>query len=147
MSKEGCWVKCSESRSIKHGSWFQRSNLTFREIILITYVRRDPARRIQREYCLTSSTVADWGIFCRETMLVFMKGCLEKISLWRAAFLCPRHVIIRLWSSPSIGISYFRYMSSAIAWFPLRNTSLPTVTDIMRSPLPVALAAILSPEF
>ena len=73
-------VKCCELRSIKHGSWFQQSNLTFREILLVMYdiVRRKPARRIRQEYCLSSSTVADWGMFCRETMLVFMEGCLGK---------------------------------------------------------------------
>jgi len=32
------------------------------------------------EYCLSSSTVADWGMFCRETMLVFMVGCSEKLG-------------------------------------------------------------------
>jgi len=37
-----CWrkvagAKYSESRSIKHGSWFQQSNLTLQEILFITY--------------------------------------------------------------------------------------------------------------
>ena len=61
-------VKCSESRSIKHGSWFQHSNLTFREILLISYdiVRREPARHIQQEYRLSSRTVTYWGIYFRQ---------------------------------------------------------------------------------
>jgi len=58
-------VKCSESRSIKHGSWFQQSNLTFREILLISYdiVCREPAHHIQQEFRLSSRTVTDWGMY------------------------------------------------------------------------------------
>ena len=80
MSKKRLLESCCKLRSIKHGSWFQQSNLTFREILLVMYdiVRRKPARRIRQEYCLSSSTVADWGMFCRETTLVFMEGCLGK---------------------------------------------------------------------
>jgi len=75
-------VKCSKSKSIKAGTWFQQSNLTFREVLLITYdiVRRETARFTKEEYSLSSNTVADWGMFCRETMLVFMAGCSEKLG-------------------------------------------------------------------
>jgi len=75
-------VKCSSSRSIKNGSWFQQSNLTFREILLLTYdiVRREPAHQIKEEYGLSPNTIANWGMFCRETMLIFMEGCSEKIG-------------------------------------------------------------------
>jgi hypothetical protein len=40
--------------SIRHGSWFQWSNITLQEILLITYdiVCREPAHKIQKEYCL-----------------------------------------------------------------------------------------------
>ena len=41
---------------------------------------REPALRIMEEYCLCSCTVADWGMFCRETMLVFMACCSEKLG-------------------------------------------------------------------
>ena len=48
---------CSESRSIKHGSWFQKSNLTSQEILLISYdiMRREHLRRGSRrkEYHLS----------------------------------------------------------------------------------------------
>jgi len=49
--KKVAGVKCSESRSIKHGSWFQQSNLTFQEIFRISYdiVRREPACQIKQE--------------------------------------------------------------------------------------------------
>jgi transposase-like protein len=75
-------VRCSGARSIRHGSWFQGSNLTFQEVLEITYdiVCREPAHVIQEEYGFSSGTVADWGMFCRETMLVFMEGCSEKIG-------------------------------------------------------------------
>ena len=75
-------VKCSESRSTKHGSWLQQSNLTFQEILLISYdlLRSEPACQIQQEYRLSSRTVADLGTFCREPMLVFIEGCSEMIG-------------------------------------------------------------------
>jgi hypothetical protein len=75
-------AKCSKSRSIKHGSWFRQSNLTFQEILYLTYdiVRREPAHQIQNEHRFSSHTTADWGMFCRETMLVLMEGCSEKIG-------------------------------------------------------------------
>jgi len=67
-------TRCIQSVSIKFGSWFQQSNLTIHEILLITYdiVRRVPAVHNRSEYCLGRHTVADWGMFCRETMLVYL---------------------------------------------------------------------------
>jgi hypothetical protein len=67
---------------MRHGSWFQGSHLTFKEILCITYdiVRRERAFEIQNEYRLSSRTVAEWGMFCRETMLVFLEACSEKIG-------------------------------------------------------------------
>jgi len=75
-------VKCNQSASIKVGTWFQQSKLTLQEILLILYdtVRREQASWIQSEYCLGPRTVADWGIFCRETMLVFLEGSSVKIG-------------------------------------------------------------------
>ena len=69
-------VQYSSSMSIKNGSWLQQSNLTFPEILFLTYdiVCHEPARHIKEEYGLSSSTIADWGMFCRETMLIFMEG-------------------------------------------------------------------------
>jgi len=57
---------------IKFGSWFQQSERTLQEIMLITYniVRRGKASWIQSEYGLSAHTVAGWDMFCRETMLV-----------------------------------------------------------------------------
>jgi hypothetical protein len=73
---------CNRSTSIRHGSWFQRSKLTLLEIILLTYdiVCREPATNIQKEFCFSSHTTADWGMFCRKTMLVFLEGCSVKIG-------------------------------------------------------------------
>jgi len=73
---------CNQSVSIKRGSWFQHSNLTFQEILLITYdiVCRQQAHHIQMEYGFSAHTVPDWGMFCRKTMLVFLAGCSVKIG-------------------------------------------------------------------
>jgi len=62
-------------------SKYQHSNLTFREISFISYdiMCREPACHIQQEYRLSSRTITDWGMFCRETMPVFTEGCSEKI--------------------------------------------------------------------
>jgi hypothetical protein len=53
---------CSESKAIKHGSWFQHSNLTFQEALFLTYdiVRREPVHLIEREHRFGSNTIADW---------------------------------------------------------------------------------------
>ena len=62
-----------------HGS---SSHLTFQEVLCLTYdiVRREPAHLIQEEHGHSSATVTDWGMFCRETMLVYMEGWSEKIG-------------------------------------------------------------------
>jgi hypothetical protein len=73
---------CNTSASIRYGSWFQQSNLTLFEILLLTYdfVCRVSASQIQNEYAFSANTVADWGMFCRETMLVFLEGCSVQIG-------------------------------------------------------------------
>jgi transposase-like protein len=50
--------------------------------MLLTYdiVRREPACLIKEEHCFSPTTLADWGQFCRETMLLYMEGCNEKIG-------------------------------------------------------------------
>jgi len=75
-------VRCNRSASIKVGMWFQQSKLILQEILLITYdnVRCKQASCIQSEYCLSAHTVADFGMFCRETMLVFLEGSSVKIG-------------------------------------------------------------------
>jgi len=47
--------------SIKHGSWFQKSELTFLEILFIMYdiVCREPAHQIENELSLGKQTVTD----------------------------------------------------------------------------------------
>jgi len=73
---------CDRYTSIRHRSWFHLSNLTLHEIMLLTYdiVCREPAHQIQNECCFSGHTVTDWGMFCRETMLVFLEGCSVKIG-------------------------------------------------------------------
>jgi hypothetical protein len=57
---------CNTSRSMKYGSWFARSNLTFKEVMYITYgiLRHDRANQIQHEHSFGKQTVTDWGMFC-----------------------------------------------------------------------------------
>ena len=75
-------VRCRGTVSIRHGSWFQLSNLTLLELIVITYaiLRRDSDCQIESEFNLSDRTVADWGMFCSETMLEFLKGSSQKIG-------------------------------------------------------------------
>jgi hypothetical protein len=70
------------SRSIGHGSWFKESKLTFQEVLYLTYdiLRREPAHQLQHEHQFTDRTIADWGMFCRKTLLVYLEGCSEKIG-------------------------------------------------------------------
>lgn len=60
----------------------QQSHLTFQEVLYLSYdiARREQAKLIQQENGFSSKTVADWGMLCRETMLVYMDGCSEKIG-------------------------------------------------------------------
>jgi len=61
-------VMCSESKSIKHSSRFQHTNLTFQEVLFLTYdiVRHESACLIKREHGLSPTTIADLGQFCRD---------------------------------------------------------------------------------
>jgi len=67
-----CWRKsvfvCSESKSIRHTSRFQHTNLTFQEVLFLTYdnVRHESACLIKWEHGLSPTTIADWGQFCRD---------------------------------------------------------------------------------
>ena len=73
---------CSVSASIRHGSWFRQCNLTLMEVMFLTYdiVRRVPAHSIHLEHQFGSGTIADWGLYCREAMLVYVKGCSRRIG-------------------------------------------------------------------
>jgi len=75
-------VVCSETKSISHVSWFQQSKLTLQEVMYFTYdiVPRIAAHLIHQEHCFGPNTVADWGQFCREMMLVYLEGCSGKID-------------------------------------------------------------------
>jgi hypothetical protein len=74
-------IRCRLSLSIRDGSWFQQSNLTFLEIILLTYgVCREQTHLIQSEYRFSPHTVADWGMFCREAMLVYLERSSVKFG-------------------------------------------------------------------
>jgi hypothetical protein len=50
--------------------------------MVLTYdiLRRDHAHQIENEYSFSEHTVADWGMFCMETMLEYLEGSSEKIG-------------------------------------------------------------------
>jgi transposase-like protein len=52
------------------------------EILLISYdiVCREQTHHIRTEYSLSSHTIADWGMFCREAVLVFLEGNSVKVG-------------------------------------------------------------------
>ena len=41
-------------------------------------MNREQALKIRKEYRLSGHTVADWGMICRETMMVFLEVCSVK---------------------------------------------------------------------
>jgi hypothetical protein len=41
-------------------------------------LRRNPAHQIENAPGVSDHTVADWGMFCRETMLEFLRVALTK---------------------------------------------------------------------
>ena len=73
---------CSETQSIKYGSWFHHSCLTFQEVLFLTYeiVHNVPAKRILHEYGHGSATVTDWRQFVREAMAVYLQDNSQKIG-------------------------------------------------------------------
>jgi len=75
-------TRCSGSRSIRHGSWFHGSNLTLQEVLYLVYdiLYCEPANLIQREHHFSDHTITDWGMFWRETLMVYLEGSSEKLS-------------------------------------------------------------------
>ena len=75
-------TRCSGSRSIRHGSWFHGSNLTLQEVLYLTHdiLHRERANLIQREHHFSDHTITDWGMFCREVLLVYLEGSSEKLG-------------------------------------------------------------------
>ena len=56
--RRGAGTRCYGCRSIEHGSWFQGSHLTIKEVLYLTYdiLRREPAKQIQREHHCSDQT-------------------------------------------------------------------------------------------
>ena len=80
-------VKCHASTSIRHGSWFQLSNLTLAEIMVCTYdiLCRESAHQIGNEYNL---------VIIRSPTGVCSAGKPCSIT-WRAAL--KKSVVLILW--------------------------------------------------
>ena len=114
-------ARCRGTASIKHGSWFQKSNLIFLEILLITYgiVCRESAHQIQNELSVGKQTVTDWGHVLQGNHAGVLGGLLRKN--WY--LLRPRHVM-SLTSSPS----YDRIFANRYVLAPL----LPSSVRVLR---------------
>lgn len=89
--KEGCkWYchrelsgsLCSSSTMIRHGSWFQHSNLTLLEVLLLTYnfMWCIPARIIHLEHHFGPNTIADCSQLCNQTMLKHLERCSQRVG-------------------------------------------------------------------
>jgi hypothetical protein len=76
-------TRCSGSRSIRHGSWFQQSILTPQEVLYLTYdiLRCEPAKHIQHEHHFSDHSIVDWGMFCRETLLGYLESSLRRLAV------------------------------------------------------------------
>ena len=62
-------VKCHQvEQSIRHGNWFEKSNLTLQEIMKITYwwCADLCESQVKTQLRIYSNTIVDWSMFCRE---------------------------------------------------------------------------------
>ena len=58
------------------------SGVILQEVLYLTFdiLHCEPAHLIEREHHFSSHTIAEWGMFCSETMLVYLEGCCEKLG-------------------------------------------------------------------
>jgi hypothetical protein len=68
--------------SIRHGTWFQQSNLNFMEVLFLMYdiVRRVSAHIIQQEHQFGSAAITDWAKLYREVILNYVLGSSQTIG-------------------------------------------------------------------
>ena len=69
-------------RSIREGSWFEKSNLTIEEVLKFTYWWCQDLNQwqIKQQLGLGSHTAVDWDMFCREVCEVALFERREKIG-------------------------------------------------------------------
>ena len=58
-------------RSIRQNTWFEKSNMTLQEILKFTYwwTIGLTQQQIMLQLQISSSTVVDWSMFCREVTI------------------------------------------------------------------------------
>ena len=68
--------------SIRKNTWFEQSNLTLEEIMKLTYwwTAGLKENQIAMQLQLSSNTVVDWSMFCREVCEVFIAEKSQKIG-------------------------------------------------------------------
>ena len=69
-------------KSIREGSWFEKSNLTIEEVLKFTYWWCQDMKQwqIKQQLGLGSHTAVDWDMFCREVCEVSLFQRREKIG-------------------------------------------------------------------
>ena len=69
-------------KSIREGSWFEKSNLTIEEVLKFTYWWCQDVKQwqIKQQLGLGSHTAVDWDMFCREVCEVALFQRREKIG-------------------------------------------------------------------
>ena len=69
-------------KSIREGSWFEKSNLTIEEVLKFTYWWCQDMKQwqIKQQLGLGSHTAVDWDMFCREVCEVALFQRREKIG-------------------------------------------------------------------
>ena len=75
------WHRCE--KSIREGSWFEKSNLTIEEVLKFTYwccQDLTQYQQIKRQLWLGSHTAIFWDMFCREVCEVGLFDGTEKIG-------------------------------------------------------------------
>jgi len=68
--------RCNATRSLRHSSWFTKSNLTLLEIMLLTYdiMQKMPSQAIQVEHKIDQRNACDWFQFCKQVVLDFIES-------------------------------------------------------------------------
>ncbi|KAE8739811.1 hypothetical protein FOCC_FOCC014679 [Frankliniella occidentalis] len=74
--------RCKNTRTVRSGSWFEKSKMPLRKIVLITYMwaERFSQAQVMRECSISSKTVVDWFSFCREVCTTLMLRYHEPIG-------------------------------------------------------------------
>jgi len=74
--------RCRATRSLRHGSWFTKSNLSLFEVLIMTYciLGKMPFENITQLYQFEGHTLCDWSQFCKEVLIEFIETNSEMVG-------------------------------------------------------------------